>query len=95
VHEGKGCGVLVDQEGKGTLEKNKIWGNAYSGVEIRRGAAPTLRQNVVTKNKEDGIYVHDGGGGIFENNDLRGKRSAWNIDASSQKIVKKSDNIEK
>ena len=41
----KDAGVYVDDKGQGTLEDNDIFGNAFSGVEIKmeRGARRSKR----------------------------------------------------
>jgi F-box protein 11 len=72
IHDGKKGGVLVINNGLGTLEENDITGNAFSGVEISVGGNPTLRRNQIHDNKFDGIVVFDNGLGTIEENDITG-----------------------
>jgi parallel beta-helix repeat protein len=48
-----------------------IYANAFSGVEIKEGANPTLRRNKIHDQKQNGVHVHDEGKGLFEDNDIR------------------------
>ncbi len=89
------AGILIYQNGKGTLEDNDIWGNRNAGIRIRSGGNPTLRRNNITKNRYEAIWISDNSGGIFEHNDLRNnEHGAWDIDSSSQDNVTKRNNIE-
>jgi len=72
IHDGKQNGVLVGDDGLGTLEDNDITGNAYSGVEIKTGGNPTLRRNQIHDNNGDGVVVFDSGLGTLEDNDITG-----------------------
>jgi parallel beta-helix repeat protein len=67
---GKGDGVLVSDNGLGTLEDNDITGNALSGVEIS-GGNPTLRRNQIHDN-HTGVLVSENGQGTLEDNDITG-----------------------
>ncbi|MBW4636327.1 MAG: right-handed parallel beta-helix repeat-containing protein [Iphinoe sp. HA4291-MV1] len=81
IHNGKASGVLVSENGQGTVEDCDIFSNAYSGVEIRKGGNPIIRQCKINQNKENAVYIHDKGAGTIENCDLTGNvRSAFNID---------------
>ena len=70
IHDGEEDGVLVYDEGLGTLEDNDITANTLAGVEITTGGNPTLRRNQIHDNKEDGVYVYDSGLGTLEDNDI-------------------------
>lgn len=95
IHDGK-VGVMIHTYGSGNLENNDIYSNEVTGVEIRNGGYPYLHLNRITKNKYQGIYVHDRGGGLFEENDLRGNaKGAWDIDDDSASKVVRKGNIEK
>lgn len=95
IHDGKQNGVMVWENGQGTLEDNEIFANAFSGMEIRTGGNPTVRGNRISKNTSKAIYVHDGGGGVFEGNDLRGsKTGAWDISPDCLDKVKREGNLE-
>jgi parallel beta-helix repeat protein len=54
-----------------------------------------LRRNTIYENGGYAIYVHDGGGGTFEGNDLRNNvRGAWSITDDSKSLVNALGNIE-
>lgn len=88
-------GVVVSHNGKGTLEDNDIFANVNRGVVIKESGALTLRGNRIVQNGELGILVWKGGGGIFEDNDLRGNATgAWHIDPSCEGNVQRRGNKE-
>ena len=70
IHDGKQGGVLVYDDGLGTLEDNDITANAHAGVEIKTGGNPTLRRNQIHDGKPGGVYVYDNGLGTLEDNDI-------------------------
>ncbi len=70
IHDGKSAGVLVYDNGLGTLEDNDITGHDYSAVEIRTGGNPTLRRNQIHDGKTGGVLIHDSGRGTLEDNDI-------------------------
>ena len=70
IHNGKQSGVMVYDNGLGTLEDNDIFGNTLSGVEIKRDGNPALRGNRIYENRESGVYIYDGGQGLLEDNDI-------------------------
>jgi parallel beta-helix repeat protein len=70
IHDGKRFGILVADEGLGTLEDNDIFANALGGVIIRDGSNPTLRRNTIHDGKEGGVLVAAGGLGTLEDNDI-------------------------
>ena len=95
IHDGKTAGVLICENGQGTLEDNEIFANAYCGVLISDGGNPTLRRNSISLNSGKGIRVSSGGGGIFEDNDLRGNtKGAWFIAPDCEARVQRSGNRE-
>ncbi len=95
IHDGKQDGVLIYENGLGTLEDNDIFGNTVAGVEVREGGNPTLRNNRINKNDSQAIRVHKGGSGTFEDNDLSGNsKGTWLIDADCEANVKRSNNKE-
>ena len=90
---GNWYGVDIAQ-GRLELEENDIFGNAYAAVAIRDGGNPTLQRNQISKNRE-AARVYRGGGGTFEDNDLRDNaRGAWVISADSEGNVKRDGNQE-
>lgn len=95
IHDGKQGGVLVHTNGQGTLEDNEIFANANDGVAIMTGSKPTLRRNRISKNGCWGIFAGEGGGGIFENNDLRDNADgAWRITPDCEANVQRRGNLE-
>ena len=72
IHHSPGCGVLVRDNGLGTLEDNDITGNGSPGVGIETGGNPTLRRNQIHDGKSSGVYVRDNGLGTLEDNDITG-----------------------
>jgi F-box protein 11 len=70
IYDSKGGGVIVYDNGLGTLEDNDVFGSAFSGVEIKNGGNPTLRRNQIHGNKQAGVYVHTNGLGTLEDNDI-------------------------
>jgi F-box protein 11 len=94
IHDGKQSGVFVYDNSRGTLEDNDIFCNAGAGVEIIRGGNLTLRRNRIYENGL-AAWLYDGGGGIIEDNDLRGNIfGAWLISADSEPNVKRARNLE-
>jgi nitrous oxidase accessory protein NosD len=84
IHDGGGWGVFAGGTGIVTLEENEITAHAYSGLTIMRGAYVLARGNRITRNAQHGVRIDLGGGGSFEDNDLRGNfLDAWNIDPKS------------
>ena len=62
MRNGSGTGVLVSDQGQGTIERCVISGNAYAGVGIRTRGNPTLRDCEIRDGKGVGVYVDQGGG---------------------------------
>ena len=76
IHGGKDVGVMVYDDGLGTLEDNDITGNALAGVEIRTGGNPALRRNQIHDDNIVGVFIHDDGLGTLEDNDITGNARA-------------------
>ena len=76
IHDGKYAGVFIEDNGRGTLEDNEIFGNGLSGVEIRTRGNPTLRRNRIHDGKSAGVLVYDNGQGTLEDNDILGSAFA-------------------
>ena len=101
IHDGKESGIsFFYGNGQGTLEDNDIFANALAGVDIT-GGHPTLRRNRITKNGDVGVKVQLGrpgrghGGGIFEDNDLRGNTAgAWVIAPNCEANIQRRGNKE-
>ena len=62
---------------------------------VADGGNPTLRRNRIHENGWVAVWVHDKGGGTFEDNDLRDNAGgAWRISADSESQVKRARNQE-
>lgn len=70
IHDGKGHGVLVSKNGKGTLEDNEISANTWVGVMIREGGNPTLHRNRIHDGKSAGVLLSENGQGTLEGNEI-------------------------
>lgn len=70
IHDGKQSGVLIYDDGRGTVEDNDIGGHTLAGVAIRSGGKPVVRRNRIHDNEENGIVVSDDGRGTLEDNDI-------------------------
>jgi hypothetical protein len=55
-----------------------------------------MRNNRINKNVYEAVWVLEGGGGTFEDNDLRdnGGKGAWDVDESSESKVQRDRNQE-
>jgi parallel beta-helix repeat protein len=70
IHHGEQSGIIVYDNGLGTIEDNDIYCNGLSGVEVRNGGNPVLNGSRIYENKEAGVYIYDDGQGNLENNDI-------------------------
>lgn len=85
IHGCGNSGVYIHKNGQGTIEDNEIFANGLAGVFIVAGGNPTMRRNRVNK----------GGGGIFEDNDIRGNADgAWYLAEGSEVLVQRRGNKE-
>jgi parallel beta-helix repeat protein len=76
IHDAKQGGILVYDNGLGTIEDNDIFGNAYAGVEISEGGNPTVRYNRIHDGQQTGVIVYQSGLGTIEGNDIFGNAYA-------------------
>jgi F-box protein 11 len=54
-----------------------------------------VRRNQINRNDYQAVWIHEGGGGVVENNDLTGnKRGAWDIAEDCQANVTRARNKE-
>ena len=74
IHNNKN-GVIVTENGQGSLEDNDIFENSDADVEISKGGNPSLKRNRIHDGKGDSIQVLDNGQGILEGNDIFGHDS--------------------
>lgn len=66
IHRSKGIGVLIYEQGRGTLEECDISDHVQAGIAIRHGGTPTIRRCKIHNNTNDGIYVDEKGLGTVE-----------------------------
>ena len=92
IHDGKHDGIVVSNNGLGTIEDNDIFSNAGAGVKVKWGN-PTVRNNRINRNGFCGVCVYNLGAGTFEDNDLRDNaEGAWYIEPRCE--VKRARNQE-
>lgn len=65
-------GIRITQKGRGKIERSTIARNRYSGVSIKEQGSPVIRRCSIVENGDAGIWVHRGGRGTLEENDLQG-----------------------
>lgn len=53
-----------------------VVGNTLAGVQIRSGSNPLVRRNKIHNGCHGGIYIHDGGMGTIEENEIYGNTLA-------------------
>eukprot|EP00064_Thunnus_orientalis_P021404 superscaffoldBa00006468_g21567 len=78
IHHGQTGGIYVHEKGRGQFIENKIYANNFAGVWITSNSDPTIRTNscpIVRHNKihdgqHGGIYVHEKGQGVIEENEV-------------------------
>ena len=79
----------VNGYGQGTIEQCVISGNALSGVQIKTGGNPTVRDCEIRDSKQAGVYFHEQGQGTFTGNTLTGNPSgAWVIRADAGRVTR-------
>ncbi|AFZ14671.1 serine/threonine protein kinase [Crinalium epipsammum PCC 9333] len=71
IHNGKGCGVLVSKNGRGTLEGCDIFGNNFE-VQITEGGNPILRRCQIHNGKGFGVWIDENSKGTVEDCDIFG-----------------------
>jgi parallel beta-helix repeat protein len=78
----------ISISGKGILEDNVITGNRHYGVSIMADGYATLRRNTISANGMQAVHVEPGGGGLFEDNDLRGNaQGVWAVRGTDRASV--------
>lgn len=91
IHDSKQSGIIVYDNGLGTLSNNEIFGNALSGVEVKTGGNPVLQNNRIYENNEAGVYVYDHSQGKLEDNDIyRNARSGMRIGNSGNPVLRRN-----
>ena len=89
LRDSLGAGLLVYDQGKGTIELCLISGNTLAGVEIRTAGNPVIRDSEIRNGKYAGVYVHERGQGTFAGNTITGNAlGAWKIDSTAGTVVR-------
>jgi F-box protein 11 len=89
IHRCGQSGVVIFDNGRGTLEENDIANNGVCGVVIRDGGNPVLRGNQIHENKEGGIQVERDGLGRIEDNDIfKNKREGIVIKDQANPVIR-------
>jgi parallel beta-helix repeat protein len=70
IHDCRGAGIFVYEDGRGTFEDNDVFANTLAGIEVRDSGDPTVRRNRIHDGKGSGILVHNNARGTFEDNDV-------------------------
>ena len=66
IRDGSDRGVLVSDQGQGTIERCVISGNAFAGVQIGKGGNPTVRDCGIRDGQGPGVFVDEQGQGTLE-----------------------------
>jgi hypothetical protein len=75
-------------EAQATVENGEIVDSSGSGVEIERGANPSLRQVRVLRGKAGGIVVHSLGGGTADQCEASGNAGGDWVVADGARLVR-------
>lgn len=75
IHDSKGDGVLVYENGQGEIDSCDIFGNAPGGISIKDGGNPILRNCTIHDNKS-GVWIYRSGQGVIETCDIFGHDNA-------------------
>ena len=88
------AGVFVWEQGKGTIERCDIFGNMLSGVEIKLGGDPAIRDcKIHDSNESVGVHVYEQGKGTVERCHIyNNKLGAWKIEEGCE--VRRKDTKE-
>lgn len=89
IRDRQASGVLVYEQGQGTIEPCVISGNAYPGVGNVPGGNPTVRGCEIGDRKEGGVLVVDQGEGTIERCVISGNAiTAWRSDHTASKVIR-------
>ena len=66
MRNSRDSGVMVYDQGQGTIERCVISGNGLSGVAIKTGGNPTVRDCEIRDGQAGGVFVHEQGQGTIE-----------------------------
>ena len=89
----RSAAILVQGGASGRFARNRITAGRQPGAWIQEhGSYPTFIENVITGSAMIGIAVTEHAGGLFERNDLRGNRGAWDVEHAGPITLR--DNLE-
>ena len=89
IHRCRQSGVVVFDNGRGTLEENDIADNAVCGVVIRAGGNPVVRGNQIHDNRQGGVEAERGAlGRIEENHIFKNQREGVVIKDQGNPVVR-------
>lgn len=92
IHDGKSFGVFVSFKGRGTLERNKIYGNQTAQIGVTKEGDAVLRNNVIGPGPRLAVFVNKGGKGTIIGNDLRGnKAGAFSIQSDAGTVIRRDN----
>jgi parallel beta-helix repeat protein len=72
IHDGNSSGIFVYDQATAQIEDCEIFGNAYSGIEIRKEGNPTIRRCKIYDGKQGGVFVLENGAGQIEDCEIFG-----------------------
>ncbi|NBT26283.1 MAG: right-handed parallel beta-helix repeat-containing protein [Actinobacteria bacterium] len=89
IRDNRQIGVFVLEQGQGTIKKCVISGNGISGVEIKTGGNPTVRDCEIRDGQGAGVWVYEQGQGTFTGNTLTGNAlGTWVIASDAGKVTR-------
>jgi parallel beta-helix repeat protein len=66
IHDGRQEGILISEQGAGSIENCDIRANVYPGIVVKTGGTPFVRNCKIHDGKGSGIFVLEEGAGTFE-----------------------------
>ncbi|MEN8219601.1 MAG: right-handed parallel beta-helix repeat-containing protein [Pseudomonadota bacterium] len=57
IHDGKGTGVLVNENSTGRIDNCDIFGNAKAGIAITKGGNPVVQKCTIKQNSYWAVWV--------------------------------------
>ena len=70
VHGARHAGIVYYAGAGGLMIGNEVYENAYSGIEVREGAAPEIRDNLVRDGGGAGVFVYDAARPLVVGNEI-------------------------
>ena len=76
IYRNVSAGIVVGNDGGGTLDSNEVFANATAEIIISGGSCPTLRDNRIYKSSGGGVILIENSKGTLEDNELFGNWEA-------------------